>query len=444
MDKNVEAACAALDEFAAGTQANFAAMGNATFIQNIGWYAPALTSWELAQVPARLARRLRDADASFDEDVAEEERQAMLVAAIPSRLALMAPGVSNLGNGNISQGGWAFFETFAQWERILFPGDTWREPDEDTLPGRLRKQLKLTKRSLESIIIDRDTINEQLAAIKDGADVIGDLPVDSEMIANARKDVAAALQSATEAAGKSKQAAEDAVEAMDRLTVLKGDAEKVLSGIEDVYRATTSHALAEAFNSRATGLRTSVRWWVGLLIGALGAGAVLGYFRVQAISELTRDPNIQHSMALIWVQVALGTLSLAAPLWVAWLATRQISQRFRLAEDYSFKASLATAYEGYRREAARIDEQFEKDLFGSALRHLDQEPLRFMADPDHSSPYAELLSSPALKKAFDKIPGLPGELREFLTDAIARAEKPGRSKPSKPTRSAQEPDADET
>ncbi|WP_051943250.1 MULTISPECIES: hypothetical protein [Luteibacter] len=440
MDSNVEAACAALDEFARGTQANFSAMGNATLIQNIGWYAPALTPWELAQVPARLARRLREADSSFDEEIADEHHQANLVISIPGRLASMAPGVSNLGNGNITQGGWAFFETFAQWERILFPGDKWREPDEDTLPGRLRKQLKLTKKSLESIIVDRDTINEQLAAIKDGADLIGDLPVDSEMIANARKDVAAALLSATEAAGKSKQAAQDAIEAMARLTALKGDAEKVLSGIEDVYRSTTSHALAEAFNSRAAGLRTSVRWWVGLLIGALTAGAVLGYLRVQAISELTKEPNIQRGIALIWVQVALGIVSLAAPLWVAWLATRQISQRFRLAEDYSFKASLATAYEGYRREAARIDEQFEKDLFGSALRHLDQEPLRFMADADHSSPYAELLSSPVLKDAMAKIPGFAGELTAFISDAVTRSEKPSRVKPGKPPRSAGGPD----
>lgn len=122
---------------------------------------------------------------------------------------------------------------------------------------------------------------------------------------------------------------------------------------------------------------------------------------------------------------------------MAWLATRQISQRFRLAEDYSFKASLATAYEGYRREAARIDEQFEKDLFGSALRHLDQEPLRFMADADHSSPYAELLSSPVLKDAMAKIPGFAGELAAFISEAVTRSEKPSRSKSGKPLRSAE-------
>ncbi|PPU81219.1 hypothetical protein XsacCFBP4641_15110 [Xanthomonas sacchari] len=252
------------------------------------------------------------------------------------------------------------------------------------------------------------------------------------MITNARKDVAAAHQSAVEAASQSKSAAQEAESSVGRVKAFEADAKKVLEGIEAVYRATTSHALAEAFNSRGNALRASVRWWVGLLILALGIGAYLGYLRVQAISDLTKDPSSQQFMALIWVQVALGTLSLAAPLWVAWLATRQISQRFRLAEDYSFKASLATAYEGYRREAARIDPDFEKDLFGSALRHLDQEPLRFMSDADHGSPYAEFFSSPLFRDALKKVPNLSEDLKAFVLKAVRRAEQPARFRTKQP------------
>jgi hypothetical protein len=440
MDTKVEAACVALEQFADGVQPHFSGFGTNTINQTIGWVAPALNVWELAEIPRRLARQIREADLSFDEDVESEERQAMLVDSIPSRLAQMAPAIPNLTNGNIAQGGWSFFETFNQWERLLFPDGAWRKPDPSTLPSKIRARLRAMKAAVDAIVVDRDLVENQLAAIRTGADLVGELPVDAEMIEQARTSVEASRQSATLAAGKSTESAKSASEALDRLTQMEAEATKVVAGIEDAYRVTTSHALASAFNERAVNLRMSVRYWVGLLIGSLGVGALLGYFRVQAISELTRDPNIQHGIALIWVQVALGTLSLAAPLWVAWLATRQISQRFRLAEDYSFKASLATAYEGYRREAARIDGQFEKDLFGSALRHLDQEPLRFMADADHSSPYAELLSSPLLKDAMAKIPGFAGELTAFISDAVTRSEKPSRFKPGKPPRSVRGPD----
>lgn len=435
MDEKVEAACDALEQFAGNVQTQFASFASNTLNQQIGWVAPALNQWEVAEIPLRLARRLREAEVSFDEENPKEERQAMLLESIPNRVAQMVGGLPNLVGGGIGQGGWAFFETFAQWERILFPEGVWREPDPNTVPSKTRRNLQRIQAAVDAIVMDRDAVEAQLSSIRTGADLIGDLPVDAEMIEKARASVEASRQSATLAAGKSQEAADGASLLLDRMKGMEGDAEKVLAGIEDAYRATTSHALASAFNDRALSLRVSVRWWVGLLIAALGGGAYLGYLRVQAISELTKDPNVQHGIALIWVQVALGTLSLAAPLWLAWLATRQISQRFRLAEDYSFKASLATAYEGYRREAARIDEQFEKDLFGSALRHLDQEPLRFMADADHSSPYAELLSSPVLKDAMAKIPGFAGELTAFISDAVTRSEKPSRFKPGKPPRS---------
>ncbi|MGW8341271.1 hypothetical protein ACWGY7_14470 [Xanthomonas axonopodis pv. khayae] len=437
MDPQVEAACDALEEFAVAVAVavdGALASVSATLLQHVGWMGPALTRDEVAAVPRRLAKRLKDANFVVDEESEEpnKQRAADLIASMPGQLTTMAANLANLVSGNVGQAGWAYFETFNQWERALFPGEVWAEPDPDTLPSRLRRQLKITAKALDSIVVDRESLEAQIKEIKTGAQMIGDLPVDAEMLVNARKDVAAAHQSAVEAASQSKSAAQEAESALGRVKALEADATKVLDGIEAVYRATTSHALAEAFNSRGNALRVSVRWWVGLLILALGVGAYLGYLRVQAISDLTKDPSSQQFMALIWVQVALGTLSLAAPLWVAWLATRQISQRFRLAEDYSFKASLATAYEGYRREAARIDPDFEKDLFGSALRHLDQEPLRFMSDADHGSPYSEFFSSPLFRDALKKVPNLSEDLKAFVLKAVRRAEHPARFRTKQP------------
>lgn len=92
-----------------------------------------------------------------------------------------------------------------------------------TLPSRLRRQLKITAKALDSIVVDRETLEAQLKEIKTGAQMIGDLPVDAEMLVNARKDVAAAHQSAVEAASQSKSAAQEAESALGRVKALEAD-----------------------------------------------------------------------------------------------------------------------------------------------------------------------------------------------------------------------------
>ena len=108
-----------------------------------------------------------------------------------------------------------------------------------------------------------------------------------------------------------------------------------------------------------------MRGWVGGLALALVAGSFLGAEKLVSLSaELASD---SPKWGLIVTQVLLAVLSIGAPLWFSWLATKQIGQRFRLSEDYAFKASVAKAYEGYRKEAAKLDPEFSAKLFGSAL-----------------------------------------------------------------------------
>lgn len=124
-------------------------------------------------------------------------------------------------------------------------------------------------------------------------------------------------------------------------------------------------------------------------------------------------------MGSIWLHIVLSILSLGAPIWFAWVATKQISQRFRLSEDYAFKASVAKAYEGYRKEAARIDESFEARLFSSALSRLEEAPLRLVESDTHSSPWHELISSPQFQKALETLPELRDKFIELAKDGIS-------------------------
>ncbi|WP_214655585.1 hypothetical protein, partial [Vibrio anguillarum] len=111
-------------------------------------------------------------------------------------------------------------------------------------------------------------------------------------------------------------------------------------------------------------------------------------------------------------------LSLGAPLWFAWISTKQIGQRFKLSEDYAFKASVAKAYEGYRKEAAKIDPVFEARLFSTALTRVEEAPLRLIDQESHSSPWQELLSSPGFQKALDTIPEFRDKFIEVAKEGL--------------------------
>jgi hypothetical protein len=111
-------------------------------------------------------------------------------------------------------------------------------------------------------------------------------------------------------------------------------------------------------------------------------------------------------------------LSVGAPVWFAWLATKQIGQRFRLAEDYAFKASISRAYEGFRREAARFDKDMEAKLLTSALTRLDEQPLRLVEADSHGSPWQELASSNVVKHAMKVVPDFAEQVKDLASKAV--------------------------
>lgn len=203
----------------------------------------------------------------------------------------------------------------------------------------------------------------------------------------------------------------------------KKQAEEYINKCEDAYRTTTSSGLAKAFEDKANKLNGSVRWWVGFLAVSLSAAAGIGFWRLTSL-EATLSKN-DVSAFIIIVQILLSSLSLGLPLWFAWLATKQIGQRFRLAEDYEYKSAVSKAYEGYRREAVSLNEKFEDNfparLFDNALTRLEEPPVRFVDDAIHSSPIMEFLNSEKVRNFVKRNP----EKTQDAIDAISRARYEG-------------------
>lgn len=292
----------------------------------------------------------------------------------------------------------------------------------ELLPKRILNRLDLYQTNLNSISEKTGDIQEKISTINEAYDAAEGLPTTLKLLRETNEEISnlratsfdnedaiqknlntskLALSEIDTTKSKIKTLSDSiTTDADSYLKNLKSQAQNYIDKCEEAFRTTTSKGLAGAFEDKAKKLNRSIQFWVAGLIGALASGAFVGYTRLHALEGYLADPN-STGLKLI-IQLILSILSVGAPLWFAWLATKQIGQRFRLAEDYEFKASVSKAYEGYRREALQLDEGFSQRLFGNALTRLEEPPLRFVEETAHSSPLMEILSSDNFKKLVEQ------------------------------------------
>lgn len=176
---------------------------------------------------------------------------------------------------------------------------------------------------------------------------------------------------------------------------------------EEALRGATGVGLASAFEKRKGALTTAAWCWTGGLLVALIAALFIGAERVQVLKDVLISDK---SATVIWVNALLAILGIGAPVWFAWLSTKQIWTNFRLAEDYAYKASVSKAYEGYRAEAVGIDPALQTRLFESALTRLEESPIRLLDAEAHATPLQEVLNNPTIRKALEGVPGIANKI----------------------------------
>ena len=424
-------ACDALDLFATHVTNTWG--NDSTMTDAVGWHSPALTRHDLAAIPRLLARDLRNAGPDTTD-----EQTATLIRDIPRRLqVLQVNTLPQMFGGNSPQSVPAYVNTFVGMRAILSSLLDWQViNDPKAMPASLARRVRSINAELEQLAPKKDELEAQISDIKRAHAAAGSLPLDLQALDEARKTLAEAVAESTT---KAKEAAENSAESYRRAEVMKTrneEAEAVLKQCEEAYRASTSRGLAAAFDQRATRLGWSMAAWTVGLLAALVAGACLGVERIHTLSAALSAPDPRWGAILM--HSLLSIASIGAPIWFAWLATKQIGQRFRLAEDYSFKAAVARAYEGYRKEAARIDPAFEARLFDSALTRLEEAPLRLVESSTHGSPWHELVNSTAFAKAMEAVPELRDKLAEVSKSAFAAfSRKPTPSETERATKAAE-------
>ena len=384
---------------------------NRTMAEIWGWNSPPLTRHNLAEVATNISEKIKK---SKIEEIETELNE--IIRDIPSRINIFKTHtLPYFFNGNAKAAIPNYFSLIEWINNILEPLFNWEVmQDNKALPKDLARRLRSIQSELTSLIPDKDALKYQVDLIHKATEAAETLPTDLENLKDAKNKVDKFATDAAELFGKIDNYQKQIENINKLIENKKEEADKLVSQCEEAYRITTTKGLAAAFDQRANKLSYSMWGWVVGLMIALGFGIYIGSERFKILNTaINTEQNIQH----IWLQIFLSVLSFGAPIWFAWIATKQIGQRFKLSEDYAFKASVAKAYEGYRKEASRIDSVMEKRLFSSALDRLEEAPLRVMEKEHYGSPWHELISSDQFKKALETFP----ELKEKILNAGSKS-----------------------
>jgi len=416
MDKHLQKLCDSLDDLSVAVVNGWS--DDRTMNLAWGWNYPNLNRHDLARIPEDISARIKKVNL-----VTLDKNLIQLIDEIPIKIEeFKSRTLAYLYNGHGQHAVPVFLSLMHLINSTISPIFSWEVLQKNkALPINLSRRLTSIQSQLEELIPEKEALEKQISLIKEATETAENLPTSLLSLKKAKRTIDSITTKAAEKKGLIDKHYKTIEETVEKISLKKSETDKLVDQCEDAYRITTTKGLAAAFTERANKSQTSMYIWViGLLI-ALGSGIYIGSLRYSSLLNAINAEEL--NWGVIWMNSILTLFSLSAPIWFAWISTKQISQRFRLAEDYSFKASVAKAYEGYRKEASRIDKAFEARLFSSALTRLEEAPLRLLEKDTPGSPWHELISSPQFEKALDKIPELKDKFISITNTIINESKK---------------------
>ena len=300
--------------------------------------------------------------------------------------------------------------------------------DKKLLPKGLAARLRNTQTKLDSIDESVGSLKNKVSIINDAHDAAESLPTDlaslkeakqelEKLIVEARNDIQSTKDNLVEKKNEAQklrdsteQFVEDSKEYRNMSKALSDEAKALVEQCDDALQITTTQGLAAGFDQKATELKNSLWIWITGLLIALIAGGLMGAERVEKFTSVLEN-DLSAGQAIL--HTIMSIFSVGGPLWLAWISTQQINQRFKLSEDYSYKATVAKSFTGFKKFAERFDSSTEERLFNSTLDRLDEMPLRLVNGKDYNSPWHEFIDSEAFKLAMESVPTLAAEAGKF-------------------------------
>lgn len=386
------------------------------------WSFPSVTRFDIANVATEMVELIKNRET----DVLDQQEIPFLSDYLRRLAFLRAQTIPNMWS-NPSLAVPAYLETLRPLRQALERTLTsTNKADIDATLKRLRSQVRAMESRANDLLPRTQAIEDVVTRIEQAGAAADQLPTDLEELGRARTEIDGFRRSASTSLAAIQQASTDSKELAEQLKQRAKDADDVLEKCQRAYSAAASQGLAAAFAERSKSLTVSMSLWTLGLMAALAIGAFIGSDQLESLGSLIRTAGVQPS--LVFINMALAFVSVGAPVWFAWLATKQVSQSFRLSEDYAFKAAVSRAYEGYRREAERIDSETQDSdmkarLLASALTRLDEQPLRVVDPSTPGSPWHDLMSSRAVTEAIKLVPNFVGQVKDLATKVL---EKPNR------------------
>lgn len=172
----------------------------------------------------------------------------------------------------------------------------------------------------------------------------------AKAVADALKESKTASAATKGLADKAKTIEESVNEYESKLNELKEQCETQLEAIKSLLPGATSAGLASAFDRRRqTFLKPSTRWqW--LFVGSVVFLAVIALLSLYQVYKSPTPMTLQELLVHWLSRVPFA----AALVWLAMHASRESALAKRLEEDYGFKASVASSFQGFQEQMKNI------------------------------------------------------------------------------------------
>ena len=300
--------------------------------------------------------------------------------------------------------------------------------DKKLLPKGLAVRLRSANANLDKIDASSEGLKRKISVINDAHEAAESLPTDlaslkeakrelttlistaSNELATAKKELSALKEETVVLKNEAKKASEEVELLKEKTSSSANAASKLVDECDDALQIATTQGLAAGFDQKAKELKKSIWVWIFGLLIALVSGGWIGSERVDAFTKVLNN-DLTAGQAVL--HTIMSIFSIGGPLWLAWISTQQINQRFKLSEDYSYKATVAKSFTGFKKFAERFEPETEERLFNSTLDRLDEMPLRLIEGKDYNSPWHEFIDSEAFNKALDMVPTLAKEAGRF-------------------------------
>ncbi|KXF83223.1 hypothetical protein ATN88_05900 [Enterovibrio coralii] len=316
--------------------------------------------------------------------------------------------------------------------------------DSDLLPSKIKRKLTNYANLFDKFDANVKDLDKKIEIINSAHSTAENLPTVIEELIEARKTIDTEIKKAKETNREIMECSVEINGILSKLKELSLEADSELSKTsgyanaskeladqcKDYLNVTTTHGLASGFDQKAKELKKSINLWLCSLLAALTIGGFIGFDRVSDMQNLLMPSTTPGQY---FVQILVSIFSIGGPLWLAWISTQQINQRFKLSEDYSYKATVAKSFVGFQEIAVRFGDGSEQRLFKSTLDRLDEMPLRLVEGKDYNSPWHELLDSDAFKQALHMVPSLAKEVGRFSQRTKLRTSGKPENKVRKPS-----------